>query len=73
MTPLLAPNNLHDISHLAMLWQTETMWMHTADNGGIVRLSHAALVTLLCAIIQSRFTDLFLLRNNIIKHQQADG
>lgn len=42
-----------------MLWQTETMWMHKADNDCIVRLSHAALVTLLYAIIQRQFTDSF--------------
>ena len=42
-----------------MLWQTETMWMHTADNDFIVCLFHADLITLLYAIIQSQFTDLF--------------
>lgn len=46
------------------------MWMHTADNDCIVWLSHAALVTVVSyAIIQRQFTDLFLLRNNIIKYQ----
>ncbi len=39
----------------------------------LFRLSHAALVTLLCAISQRQFTDLFFLRINIIKYQQGDG
>ena len=64
-------NDLRDVCHLAMLWQTETMCMHSAHNDCIVRLSHAAPITLLCAFIQRQFTHLFFL-NNIIKCQQAD-
>lgn len=56
-----------------MLWQTETMWMHTADNDFIVCLFHAALITLLYAIIQSQFTDLFNFRNTIIRNRLGDG
>lgn len=55
-----------------MLWQTETMWMHTADNVCIVPLFHADPLTLLYAIIECQFTDLYLLRNNITKYQRGE-
>lgn len=55
-----------------MLWQTETMCMHSADNDCIVCLSHAALSSnTVTAMIQRQFTQLFFF-NNIIKCQQDD-
>lgn len=46
-----------------MLWQTETMWKHAADNAYTVRLSRAAPVGQSYAFIQRQFTHLFVLEN----------
>lgn len=47
-----------DVCYLAVLWQAETMWMHTADNDCIVCLFHAAREPLWRAVIQSQSRDL---------------
>lgn len=47
-----------DVCYLAVLWQAETMWMHTADNDCIVCLFHAAREPLWRAAIQSQSRDL---------------
>lgn len=43
-----------------MLWQPETMWIHTADNDCFVHVSHASLVTQSCVVTQNQFTEVFL-------------
>lgn len=42
ISSLQTSSDLRDVCYLAVLWQAETMWMHTADNDCIVRLFHAA-------------------------------